>query len=352
MDWMHADKSNKTAQTFRGRFAWLGPAGQVRLEERDYTVGPGEALVRVKVCGICGSDIARYRRNATTWYQAGHEYSGRVVAVGEQVDKLDIGQLVSGVGSLPCYGCRNCVRGLPHLCLTPFGNKGAFAEYICRRADLFFPFDGLSAEQGALLEPLTVALQLVEDVGPVSGCHVAVWGAGPIGLMTLMATLEAGAKECCVVHPKWSRARWNAALEIGATKVWDAEDPNLESRLRFYLPDGFDAVMITSPPSTALATAIKTTGKGGRIAFVGMEWHPEVTVSFPFDIFHDRKLTLIGSNHDPCHGLYAPGVRFLKKYPALVNHIISHRYSLDEVDLAFQHQALKEAEVIKVVILP
>jgi (R,R)-butanediol dehydrogenase/meso-butanediol dehydrogenase/diacetyl reductase len=212
--------------------------GVITVEERPVPrPGPDQVVVRVHHCGICGSDIHQLRDG---WgfkpgVVAGHEWTGTIAAVGDAVgDAVDgwaVGERVVGGSSPKCGSCRRCQEGKPSQCenrsspITDNGD-GAFAEYILVRAGgvLRLP-DTLSARHAALAEPLAVALHGITRSGIVAGDTAMVFGAGPIGALTIAALRAMGIDQITVVEP--SEGRQKLALAVGASEVVDPADLEL-----------------------------------------------------------------------------------------------------------------------------
>ena len=146
-------------------------------------------VVRVHSCGICGSDIHQLRDGwgFTPGAVAGHEWSGTIAAVGDDVTDWSVGELVVGGPGPRCGTCRRCLEGKPSQCenrnsMTGEQSDGAFAEYIlCRAGGVLRLPEGLSPRHAALAEPLSVALHGITRSGVAPGDSVMVFGAGPIG---------------------------------------------------------------------------------------------------------------------------------------------------------------------------
>jgi len=309
----------------------------------------GEVLVRVTAAGICGSDVAFFRSKQRDWHRRGHEFAGVVEKVGEGVQRLKRGDLVAGVGSVPCGECSGCARGEPQLCSNVrAAGVGAFAEYVCNGEEFFFKIDGLTGEEGALIEPLTVAMQMVRDAGVGFGSKTLLMGAGPIGLMALNICKASGAR-AYVSHPTSSRARLEAARGMGADAVFSPNE--LTQRLLEREPEGVDSAMVTIPPSIGIAQAASVLRVGGTIALIGMEFEPEANLRLDIDRFHFRKLRLIGSNHNPCAPLYPEAARLLREGIVNVEKIVSHRFPLFWIKEAFEFATERRDEVIKVMIV-
>jgi threonine dehydrogenase-like Zn-dependent dehydrogenase len=205
--------------------------GVVTVEDRPVPrPGPGQILVRVQHCGICGSDIHQLRDG---WgfkpgAVAGHEWSGTIAAVGDGVDDWSVGERVVGGSSPKCGTCRRCQEGKPSQCenrstlITDYGD-GAFAEFVLVRAAgvLRLP-EGLSARHAALAEPLAVALHGITRSGIAPGDTAMVIGAGPIGALTVGALRAMGVDDVTVVEPSEGRRR--LAIDVGATEVIDPSE--------------------------------------------------------------------------------------------------------------------------------
>jgi L-iditol 2-dehydrogenase len=331
--------------------AFFKTPGQVELRAIPKpTPGPGEVLVRITAAGICGSDVAAWRSSRHDWHRRGHEYAGVVEAVGDGVQGLRPGQAVAGYGSLPCGQCAHCRQGKPKFCLAPRSSGGgAFAEYLCTPAEFWFPLDDLSTEEGALLEPLTVALEMVRDGQVALGQRVLLLGAGPIGLMALAICKAMGAV-VYVVHPATSRRRWTLAEQWGADALLDARTPDLAQRVRSLAPDGVDAVLITITPSEGLGLAAACATRGAVLSLVGMQWGP-AHFDFEIDRFHFANLRLVGSNHNPCSLYYQEAAALLRRRIIPADALISHRFPLSAIATAFRTASEQRGEVAKVMIV-
>ncbi|MBO4355548.1 MAG: alcohol dehydrogenase catalytic domain-containing protein, partial [Clostridia bacterium] len=154
--------------------------------------GKGEVLVRVRMTGICGSDVPRVLYNGAHYYPIilGHEFSGEIAQIGEDVEGFSIGDRVSGAPLLPCMKCIDCVKGNYSLCkhYSFIGSRepGSFAEYVKMPAQNAIKFENnVSFEQGALFEPATVSLHGIKCADYKGGKKVAVVGSGTIGLFAM-----------------------------------------------------------------------------------------------------------------------------------------------------------------------
>src|SRR5437764_10523691 len=239
--------------------------------------GVGEVLVEVSHCGVCGTDIHMVLEG---WGRAGsvggHEWSGRIAAVGPGVDGWPVGTAVVGGELVACGTCAMCAAGRPSMCerrppVTGDGHDGAFAQYVVTPAvGLAAVEDGLSLRAAALTEPLAVAMHAVTRAAVQPGDRVLVTGAGPIGLLAVAALRAKGVDDVVVSEPAPSRRERAAA--IGAAVVTPAalEIPPLPMDL---IADPFDAVLECSGRADAMQTGLTQLRRGGRLVLVGTGMH-------------------------------------------------------------------------------
>ncbi|HET8975413.1 MAG TPA: alcohol dehydrogenase catalytic domain-containing protein, partial [Solirubrobacterales bacterium] len=200
--------------------------GLAEVELPDPEPGAGEVAVDVAFCGICGSDLHMLPSPMIApGTVMGHEFSGRVAAVGEGVGGWAPGERVSVYPGAPCGECPNCLAGNSHICMQlPLrghglgGRQGAYAERVVVDATTLFRLpDEVSDEHGALVEPLAVGVHAVSLAGGDPSQPAVVLGAGPIGVMSSLAARAAGYERLVVVEPGESRRA--AIEELGFTAL-------------------------------------------------------------------------------------------------------------------------------------
>lgn len=210
----------------------------IRLEQLPQpTPGPDQVLLRVACVGICGSDVHYYLEGRigeqiiSEPLVLGHEFSAWVESLGSNVDGLRLGQLVAVEPAISCGTCEQCEHGHPNLCpnvrfcgCPPF--DGVLAEYVLMPAKNLFPLpDTVGPMEGALLEPLGVAIHAVDLAHMKPGQTVAVLGAGPIGLMIAAVARAAGASEVFMTEPLADRRQF--AEEYAADTVLDPSNSDI-----------------------------------------------------------------------------------------------------------------------------
>ncbi|HXW35058.1 MAG TPA: alcohol dehydrogenase catalytic domain-containing protein [Acidimicrobiales bacterium] len=255
---------------------YRGPDDLVVEERPVRQPGPGQVLVEVDHCGICGSDIHLMLQG---WGKPGriegHEWAGTVVALGDDVKEWVVGDTVVGGPSPRCGTCRRCREGKPSQCENRSKSvhdefEGAFARFIrAGAASLVRVPDGLSSRDAALAEPLAVALHGITRSGVASGDSVMIFGAGPIGALSLAALRAKGIGPVTVVEPGEQRRR--LAAEIGADDVihpselvtfprWEPE--RISER-------AVDVVLECSGYGSAIEAGIHQLKRGGTLVLVG-----------------------------------------------------------------------------------
>jgi (R,R)-butanediol dehydrogenase / meso-butanediol dehydrogenase / diacetyl reductase len=204
------------------------------IEERpDPSPGPGQVLIKVARCGVCGTDLhltSGLTIGAPADAVLGHEYSGEVIAIGPEVHKLKIGALVTAMPIAACNQCAACLDGQPWWCQRSSLTNGGFAELVTAQAVSTFTLPAnLSLQDGALIEPLAVALHGVSIAQMDRGARVLIVGAGPIGLAAVFWARRMGAGAIGVTAS--TNRRSSLAMAMGAnTFIVPGENPAREIR--------------------------------------------------------------------------------------------------------------------------
>ena len=260
----------------------------------DPTPGHGQVVVRVRRCGVCGSDThlretdeqgyVRFSGPTRCTCVLGHEYSGEVVALGPGVRHLRVGELVAGEGMLACGSCEACRRGMPnqcpHLDMLGFSAPGAFADYVVSDERFLWSLDALAArlgdatqalELGALVEPVACSYNgmFVKAGGFLPGGHVVVFGGGPIGLGAVALARAAGAATVTVFETV--AARREVARRLGADVVCDPRAVDAVAQIR-ETTRGWGADMIVEAAGAALDTLPvieQSFAPGGKMVYLG-----------------------------------------------------------------------------------
>jgi len=335
----------------------------VRMEEVPVPeIGPGEILVRVHTCGICGTDL---KKIATGSHSAprifGHETAGVVAKVGEGVRKFSVGDRVVVFHHIPCgecYYCRHktfaqCVAYKKVGCTAGFEpSGGGFAEYvrvmdwIVDKGTVRIP-DGTSFEQASFAEPVNTCIKGIETLRLEAGETVLVMGQGPIGLILATLAKRAGAR---VITSDLYPERLTIAHSFGLNLTIDASKSDGVQTVRGMTEGrGADAVILAVGGTGLIRPAMDAARPGGRVLLFAQTVRDEVTID-PAAVCVDEK-ALLGS-YSASVELQEESVRFVMNREMDLERLISHRFSLASGVEALQLAAHPRPDSMKIVIQP
>jgi L-iditol 2-dehydrogenase len=331
------------------KVAYLKKTNQIEFRmEPIPQVGKNQILIKVEACGICGTDVHAALQNEE-FLPFGHEVAGRVVELGEGVERLSIGQKVVLDSATPCGWCDNCRNGKHELCTDIqsfyFTHSFGMAEYMVTPAICAIRYEGLTPIQVTLAEPLGVALDLIRVADIRPGNNVLIMGPGPIGLMAIRLAKMAGAQRIFVSALSGTMKRNRLALEFGADAVIEVDTVALED---YKFNCSIDRVVSTSPPST-LPSAMNIAAKGAIIAFIGFAGNSNPNLIFNANEFHVKKLQLRASFASPAT-MGPLAITILKNDRKIVDHIISHIFELDQLSQAMETAVYKTMETVKIIV--
>ncbi|SHE58957.1 NAD(P)-dependent alcohol dehydrogenase [Desulforamulus putei] len=330
----------------------------VRVEELPVPqLKPDQALVKVKAVGVCGSDVHYYEHGKIGRYVVekpmilGHEAGGEVVAVGEAVTNLKVGQRVAIEPGVTCGRCKFCKEGRYNLCpdvefLATPPYDGAFCEYLAMRADFLHPIpDHMSFEAASLVEPFSVGLHACKRAGVKPGDTVAVLGLGPVGLLTVVAARAFGATN--IIAADLADIRLEMAREMGATTMVNAREQNVYDVIMQATGGvGVDVAIETAGSTATNLMAVQVARRGGKVALVGLPPNPEV----PFNVFTiaDGELDIFGIFRYA--NTYPTAVELLASGIAPVEKLVTHRFTLDQAKEALDKARTDKQGSIKVMV--
>jgi len=281
------------------RQAVMTSPGRIELREvPSPSAGAGEVLLRVRVIGVCGSDVHVWHgRHPYTSYPVvqGHEFCATVEAAGEGAGDLRAGMKVTALPQVACGRCRPCRRGDEHICealkVEGFQAPGVAQELFVAPSERVVPLpESFSDEQGALVEPAAVGVHAAARAGELDGRRVLVMGAGPIGNLTAQAARAAGAD---VLVGDLSDRRLEAARACGIERTFNAGSrPAPEAVGEAFGVSGADAAFECAGSAASVNAAIASLAKGGRMVVVAVFGERPPT---DLGLVQDRELTLAGS---------------------------------------------------------
>jgi len=319
----------------------LKSVNDIKLEERKIPQPTSqEVLVAIKTVGICGSDVHYWTHGRIGDFIVkspmvlGHESSGIVEEVGSDVTHLKKGDRITLEPGVPCRACSFCKEGRYNLCpdikffATP-PVDGSLANYITHPSDFCYKLpDHVSFDEGALCEPLSVGIHACTRAHITLGSRVLITGAGPIGLMCLLAAKAAGATTTVLVDIKDERLK--VAKELGATVIINAT-ADVPSEIKKNGCGPIDITIECSGAESAIRTAIKTTKPGGVVVLVGLG-PPEIKI--PIVDAAVREVDIRGIfRYANC---YPKALELISSGQINVKPLITHIFELKDVIKAFE----------------
>jgi len=339
---------------------YLHAPGDLRIREEPIPAlaEPDQVLIRVAAVGICGSDCHFYERGRIGRFVVkeplilGHECSGTVVQVGAEVQDLKPSDQVAIEPGIPCRRCRRCREGRYNLCerevifmAAPGLTHGAFREYLTWPADFLYKLpEGVSLEDGAMVEPLAVGIHACRRAGIAPGQSAAVIGAGPIGLLAAQAASAYGAYPVVVtdvIAPRVELARKLGLAAVDATK----QDP-IEAIRREIDGQQPDVVIETAGTIPTICQAMAAVKTGGVVVLVGLP--PEDEAMLPvMDIlmreYDVRSVFRYANCYPPALSLIAAGRIQLAP-------LRTHEFPLERTKDAIRTAIGRKAEAVKVIV--
>ena len=334
----------------KNRCAFLNAQHEFTIEEREIPVPKDdEVLIQIVANGICGSDIHFYAEGrlgnfvVTKPYIPGHEASGIVAGVGKEVTDFKEGDRVAIEPGIPCDRCRYCKSGRYNLCpsvvfLSAPPINGTFCDFICVRSDFVHKIPGdMPFEHAALIEPAAVAVHAVNRAGNINGKGCAIFGAGPIGLLTLQAFKAAGGGNTICIDMLDNRLE--LAKTLGADEVINVNDGR-------DLTDIADIIFETAGSPSATAQLFTAARAGGTVVQVG--WPAGNVVTMNIADFIEKELDYVSVNRYA--NAYPAAIRYICDGRIRVEPLITQTYSFEEIPEAFKFAKENAKEVIKIVV--
>lgn len=310
-------------------------ATEIRTVPRP-TIRSDEALVRVKIASVCGTDLHIFDWNEWAQHRIrppliqGHEMAGTVERAGEDVTTVEPGDYVSFEGHIACGRCYECRTGQAHVCrnlrIMGIDRDGAFAEYVAVPAANLVRNDAdLPLEVATIQDPLGNAVQVVMNAG-VPGKAVAIFGLGPIGLMAVALAKALSAAQIIAVE-KTNEYRKGLAKRLGAHVVLESDSDTVDRILGLTGGEGVHEAMEFSGAPAALQQAVKVVRPGGGVHLLGLYSGP-VSLDLTGDVIM-RGVTLHGITGRKMFRTWYEMAGLLKSGNLDLTPVITHRFPLD-----------------------
>lgn len=340
------------------KVAVMNGVGEMGFVEREIPQpADNEVLVKLEYVGICGSDMHYYETGRIGDYVVeppfvlGHEPGGVVVEVGKNVTHLKVGDRVALEPGKTCGHCEYCREGKYNLCpdvvffATP-PVDGVFQEYVAHEAALCFKLpENVDTLEGALIEPLAVGFHAANQGGAHAGQTAVVFGAGCIGLVSMMALKAEGVSRVYVVDIM--QKRLDKAMELGATGVINSMKTDVQEEIgRLTEGKGVDLVIETAGMEVTTRQAIHITKKGATIVLVGYSKTGEMTL--PLSLALDKELTfktVFRYRH-----IYPMAIEAVASGKVNLKGIVSNIFNFDDIQAAMDKSVSDKANIVKSVV--
>lgn len=340
------------------KVAVMNGVGKMGFVEREIPQpADNEVLVKLEYVGICGSDMHYYETGRIGDYVVeppfvlGHEPGGVVVEVGKNVTHLKVGDRVALEPGKTCGHCEYCREGKYNLCpdvvffATP-PVDGVFQEYVAHEAALCFKLpENVDTLEGALIEPLAVGFHAANQGGAHAGQTAVVFGAGCIGLVSMMALKAEGVSRVYVVDIM--QKRLDKAMELGATGVINSMKTDVQEEIgRLTEGKGVDLVIETAGMEVTTRQAIHITKKGATIVLVGYSKTGEMTL--PLSLALDKELTfktVFRYRH-----IYPMAIEAVASGKVNLKGIVSNIFNFDDIQAAMDKSVSDKANIVKFVV--
>lgn len=331
----------------------------LRIEERPVPpIGTGEILLKVEASGICGSDVMEWYRIKKAPLVLGHEVTGTIEKVGLGVERYKVGDRVFVSHHVPCNTCRYCLKGHHAVCdtlRTTNFDPGGFAEFIRVPAinvdrGVFHLPNGMTFDEGTLIEPLACALRALRLARFRSGQSVLVLGSGVSGLLFVILSRTMGSGPLVVTDI--NEYRLEAARRFGAHVVFNPKEAKdgVPDKVRQVNNGSLaDLVLVCTGAPQAISEAWQSVDRGGTIVFFAPA-HPEAHVTIPVNDLWKNEVSILTS-YAAAPSDIAKAIELMRSYRVHTSGLITHRLGMDEIGRGFQLVAGAQ-ESLKVVIEP
>ncbi|MBF0280789.1 MAG: alcohol dehydrogenase catalytic domain-containing protein [SAR324 cluster bacterium] len=327
------------------------------IEFRDVSVPDvkaNEVLLEIKQIGICGSDIhVNHGKHPFTPYPVvqGHEFMGIVKETGSDVSsEIQPGMKATALPQSVCGQCRPCLRGDFHICdelkVKGFQAPGCAQDFFIAPDEMVIPLpDSFTYEQGALIEPTSVATHSTQRAGDLSGKNVVVLGAGTIGNLVAQVVRSRGAKKILITD--LSEFRLEIARKCGIEETTNVNHETLtEASRRVFGEEGFDIAFEAVGVEATMDAVVETIQKGGSIVVLGVfEEKPRIDMS----IVGDRELSIIGTLMYQ-HKDYQEAVELIQSGKVKTQPLVTKHFPFEEYSQAYRFIDEKKDKSMKIMI--
>lgn len=318
--------------------------------------GEKQVLIKVKVCGICKTDIHIHNGQFISQFPLtnGHEFTGVIEAVGSKVKAFKPGDRVVADNTVLCGECYYCRRNQPLYCENFYSlgctGPGGFAEYVAVNNDKVFKIsDRLSFDEAAFTEPTACAVHGMDRIDMQCGDNVLMFGAGPTGIILAQLLKHGGAGKVVVAAP--SKFKLDVLNKLGiedTIKIERNDDSKNEKLIKEKCPQGYDIIIDATGSPIMIESCFKYAKKGSKIVIYGVCNETDRISISPYDVFINEYKIIGSFAQTHC---YDRAINALETGIVKVKDLVSHSFSLDDYGKALE-TVMSGKDSIKVLINP
>jgi L-iditol 2-dehydrogenase len=316
-----------------------------------------DVLLKIEKVGVCGSDVHYFETGRIGSqvvkfpFIVGHECAATVAAAGQAVKRVRVGDQVVVEPAVSCHDCDQCRRGRENTCFklrflgTPGQGDGCLSQFIVMPEECCFPTKGkLTMEQGALCEPLAIAVYTVKQSRLPAKADVAVLGAGPIGLSCMTVARAQGARTCYMTEKIAERVK--LAADNGATWVGNPLKEDIVGAILKRQPMGMDVVYECAGQQETIDQGVELLRAGGTLMLVGIPREDRISLSI--DKIRRKEVTIVNVRRQ--NGCTQAAMDLIASGRVNVDFMVTHRFGLDAVQDAFEMVAGYKDGAVKAMI--
>ncbi len=329
------------------------------IQERETEIAPPDenrVIVKIRACGVCGTDLNFVRDWPDDPMPLGHEISAEVVETGKSVTSVRPGDSVIVEDCTMCGICDNCKAGHPEFCRNLFSLEGqpGMGQYMSVRFNSLVKFEGLDYVSACLTEPLAVSLTAVLGAEIPLGGSVVVLGPGPLGLMCARLAKLRGAGFVAMTgmpaENEREKARKALALQFGCDSFVETGTQSVEEEIKKRFPNGVDRVIVSSPPQS-IYDALKIVRFGGIINFFGLHFGGQSRIQIDVNDLVFRKITLRPTFAEPAIN-FPVSNRLLRDGLIDARSIVTHTFGFADAQRVMGAALDGSQPIVKAVMLP
>jgi len=316
-----------------------------------------DVLLKIERVGICGSDVHYYETGRIGSqiveypFIIGHECAATVEAVGRSVSRVKVGDQVAVDPAVSCNNCAQCKIGRENTCYnlrflgTPGQGGGCLCEYIVMPQECCYPTHGaITFEQAVITEPLSIAAYSVSQAEMPEDADIAILGAGPIGLCTLLSAKAEKANACYVTEK--IKERIEAAKRAGATWVGNPDKQDIVNEILEQQPDGVDVAYECAGQQETIDQCVELLKPGGKLILTGIPRFERIYLSI--DKIRRKEITIVNIRRQ--NKCTQKAVDLIAEGKVNVDFMITHHFSLEQTKKAFDLVGSYQDGVIKAII--